>query len=344
MNVLLFCGLNKSKVHAKLDPILGYKNIKSIYLVRDDYISIPKVKCITVPQIFKHTKFIKSIYKILVALYYSVKIKPEAIIGIYLVPHGLYSLLVGKIFGKKTILSMIGTDVNNDFPKYIFLRYLTKRYDHITITGSRTKKFLINQGLSESKLSIIPSYIDTNKFIPNDVPKKYDLIFIGTLNHNKRLDLILDAFSMLDNNKTLVVLGEGPLEKYYKSYAKHLGIASRVHFKGYKSEVRAYIWQSKILLLASEKEGLPQCVMEAMGCGIPCIVPDINDLKDLVVDKYNSLTFESYKSNELGILIDKLLSDKSLYLQISRNARQSIVENFSIENGIENWRRILGNI
>ena len=341
MNIIVFCGLNESKVRAKLYPLILSNQIDRIYLIRDNKISLPKVSSIYVPQNFKSIPFLKLIYKFLLGIYFSITKDVKLVLGIYLTPHGILSLITGKLFNNKTILSLIGTDINKVLPNSYILKLLVQSYDLVTVTGKQTKSSLFNFGISDKKIRILPSVISMNKFYPTKVIKKYDLIFIGNLTRNKRLDLVLKSISLSQLDINIVILGEGPLGKDYKLLSKELGLASRTHFLGYIDNISDYINQSRALVLASENEGMPQCVMEAMACGLPCILPNINDLRFVAKNNVNCLTFKSLDYNDLTIKIEKLITDQILYNKLSSNARQSVVNDFSIANGLDIWDSIL---
>jgi len=341
MNIIVFCGLNKSKVKAKLNPLILSDHIDRIYLIRDKKISLPKVKSIDVPQFLISLPFLKIIYKLFLGIYCALSKNAKLVLGIYLTPHGILSLIVGKIFNKKTVLSLIGTDVNQVLPNSYTLKNLVQSYDLVTVTGKQTKSSLLNFGMLDSKIRILPSVISMVNFYPNKVIKEYDLIFIGNLTRNKRLDLILKAVSLSKQKLNIAILGIGPLSDDYKLLAKKLGIASRTHFMGYIEEISNYINRSRILVLASEKEGMPQCVMEAMACGLPCILPKISDLQFIAKNNFNCLTFKSLDYNDLSKSIDKLTTDDVLYNKLSENARPSVVNKFSISTGLKIWNSIL---
>lgn len=340
MNMLVFCGLNDSKVKAKLLPIIRSSHIKNIFLIRDTKIDLPKVTCLSVPNFLFFSGF-KFLYKFFLGLYFTITKKVDCILGIYLVPHGILSTVIGKILGVRIFISMIGTDVNEELPSSKILQILSKKNNIITVTGSKTKNFLTTQGFSETKIRIVPSYVEVDKFKPKKTSKKYDLIFIGSLNKNKQVDLIIDAFSKLSSNCKMIILGSGNLKETYISHANKIGVSDRVTFAGYQKDVQKYLHKSKVLVLASKSEGLPQCVMEAMSCGLPCVVPKINDITDLVIDKENSFFFNSTNTEDLSSTIKKLLLNESLYSEISNNARKSIVDKFSIEAGSKKWNEIL---
>ncbi len=340
MNCIIFCGLNDSKVRAKLYPLILSKNITQIYLIRDEAINLPKVTCLTTPKIIKKWSILKSFYKIMKGIWVSSFNNINFVLGVFFIPHGLLALFLGKFLNTNTVASLIGTDINSQIPNSHLLKNTLLLFDTLTVTGSESKKKLESMGVEGPFIEIIPSVISPNFFYPKPLRKKYDLIFVGNLTKNKRIDLILKAISKSKYDLNLLILGSGELLHEYSDMAKHLDIDKRVFFKGFKRDVRPYLNKSKIMIMASEKEGLPQCMMEAMSCGIPCIAPKINDIEDLVINEKNSLLFEPLNLNDLQEKIDFLLSNLEFYSKLSINARSAIESNFSIEQGRLKWEKV----
>jgi len=82
----------------------------------------------------------------------------------------------------------------------------------------------------------------------------------------------------------LVVAGEGDLKVTTARLAAHLGVADRVHLLGYRNDVPALLKAADVLLLLSEREGLPRSVMEAMATGVPVVGTRIRGITDLLGD------------------------------------------------------------
>ena len=77
----------------------------------------------------------------------------------------------------------------------IFIRFIAKKVLAIrVINRTEVPDFLTKYGISKEKLKYIPAfYIDLDIFKPLDLKKKYDLIFVGRLESNKGLDLLLEV-------------------------------------------------------------------------------------------------------------------------------------------------------
>ena len=109
-----------------------------------------------------------------------------------------------------------------------------------------------------------------------DPEKKY-LVFAGRIVSLKRIGDILAAFEQVSLEKEeleLLILGEGDETKALKQQVAMLNLSAKVHFLGYQSNPYAFIARADILLLASDREGLPNILIESMACGTPVISSD----------------------------------------------------------------------
>jgi glycosyltransferase involved in cell wall biosynthesis len=80
----------------------------------------------------------------------------------------------------------------------------------------------------------------------------------------------------------LLMAGTGPTLPAMKRLARDLGIAERVHFLGFRKDVRCVVGAARATLLCSDQEGLPRSVMESMSLGVPVIGSDIRGTRELL--------------------------------------------------------------
>jgi len=95
------------------------------------------------------------------------------------------------------------------------------------------------------------------------------VVFAGRLAPEKRVADIITAFALLvkEVSDDLVILGDGTEMNNCVELVDRLGIADRVHFKGFVNNVKEYFAKSRCVVLASEFEGLPTVLIEAMAQG-----------------------------------------------------------------------------
>lgn len=99
----------------------------------------------------------------------------------------------------------------------------------------------------------------------------------------KRPADILRAFASLGRPDVhLAFAGKGESIEDMQRLASDLGIQERVHFLGFRRDVPTLMRASVATVLASEQEGLPNCVMESMCMEIPSIGTNIRGTRDLL--------------------------------------------------------------
>jgi len=134
---------------------------------------------------------------------------------------------------------------------------------------------------------ILKNGVDLDKFKYNEDYKKeirdkynisYDSFVIGNVgrfSHQKNHKFILDIFNNYnDDNKVLLLVGEGELENKTKKYAKKLGILDKVIFAGTTDEAYKYYSAFDVFVLPSIYEGLPVVAVEAQATGLPTLISD----------------------------------------------------------------------
>lgn len=80
----------------------------------------------------------------------------------------------------------------------------------------------------------------------------------------------------------LTILGDGPLRVELEQRAGDLGIAGKVRFLGYGSDVAGFYRTVDAAVLCSVSEGLPLSALEAMAAGVPIVATSVGGLPDLV--------------------------------------------------------------
>jgi glycosyltransferase involved in cell wall biosynthesis len=134
----------------------------------------------------------------------------------------------------------------------------------------------------------------------------------------------LRAFSHLKAPSTLLLAGAGPLQLEMRELARQLGIADRVRFLGPRRDIPALMRLADVVLLTSEREGLPRSVMEAMAMGRPVIGSDIRGIRDLLRDGRGEL-FPAGDVDSLAAAMTALAQDPGAREELGAAGREAIV-------------------
>ena len=115
--------------------------------------------------------------------------------------------------------------------------------------------------------------------------KDSDILCIsaGDLVVRKNYKIAIEAIAKCKNsNVHYLICGEGPEKQNLLETAKELGVEDRIHFLGFRKDVKELMMISDIFLFTTFQEGMPRSMMEAMACGLPCIASKIRGNVDLL--------------------------------------------------------------
>ncbi len=204
--------------------------------------------------------------------------------------------------------------------------------DHIIVTTDQMKHSILKRLTpSKNNISIIPNYVDTGLFTPrvkDNLKNNKRLCYIGRLiQEQKNIKSLLKAIRDLDVK--LDIIGRGPLEKEIQSLSKN---SSQIQFIGTVSNEKLpkYLHRCTAYILPSFYEGHPKALIEAMACGLPVIATNVPGINNLIIHEENGwLCDPNPESLQKGI--KHVLADPILQKKLGKNARQYVVENFSLD-------------
>lgn len=364
--ILITMKLSDKSLKYHIYPATLCSNCKEILIVRDKKgPEMAKVKYLCPPLWILKFRFATFIYKFFLLISLSIREKPSLILGFLLYPHGILALLVGKLTCRKAAVYLIAGPVElykfagSPIEKYSYVNKLPdlsiigklnlntlKNYEIILVAGSLTKKFLLEKGISEKIIKVIPYAIIDNRFRQIQMKKEFDLIYVGRLTAVKHNDIILRVTYRLkyifgiSNIKTAIV-GNGQLFTNLKKLSKELKIENNVKFLGFQENIAHWLNLSKLSILTSERETGPFSILESMMCGVPVISSRCSDtVIDLLKNHENGIIINKYNDvQSYTVEIIKLLKNPSLLNKYSNNAIHS-VNKIKIANIQKLWNKI----
>lgn len=107
--------------------------------------------------------------------------------------------------------------------------------------------------------------------------KTRKIYFIGRLDPQKNLEDLIQAFARVLERMTdveLHLVGDGLLVQQHKELVKMMGLSDKVIFEGLRRDMENVYANAELVVLSSEYEGMPNCLIEAIACGIPIVSYD----------------------------------------------------------------------
>lgn len=162
---------------------------------------------------------------------------------------------------------------------------------------------------------------------------KFDLIYAGRFEKEKSLFEILDivrAVKKTSPKVRLCLLGGGSLELELRRRVDQLGLRDNVYFVLPQSDITSWLRRSRIFILTSLNEGLPNVILEAAMCQIPTVSSAFEGIEDIILHGQTGLAARS--KGKLSLFVLKLLKKDSLRLKLGQDAQRHVRLKFSAQN------------
>jgi glycosyltransferase involved in cell wall biosynthesis len=170
------------------------------------------------------------------------------------------------------------------------------------------------------------------------------ILFVGRLSRAKNVDVLLEALGRLRASRisfTASIVGEGPEMPALQELSKRLGLSDCVNFTGGVGfdEVLQFLERAGILVLASETEGWPKAIVEAMALGLVAIGSDVGLVPE-ILGEGRGLIVPIGDAEALTSALQKVLSAPDAYAEM-RSRAATWAGQYSIESMRDSLRGLL---
>lgn len=190
-------------------------------------------------------------------------------------------------------------------------------------------------GARPERVHYLPNAIDLERFAPPEGDRRdesVDVVYVGRLGSEKRVDVLIEALARIHERGREVsaaIVGTGPLDTALRDQAARSGLGAAVVFVGQSSEPEHWYRRARLLVMASEREGTPNAVLEAMACGLPVIATPVGSVPDLVIDGRTGHLVDVGDVDGLARAIVAVLDDPAAAASQGVAARQLVEEGFA---------------
>ncbi len=203
--------------------------------------------------------------------------------------------------------------LNAKINKFLIKKLYPKASMVINVSEGTKQDLVENFGIDAAKQIVICNPYNVEKIqklsqvsIDFDIPREKTLIAVSRFRKTKNMQMLLQAFSRLEEEAWLVLVGDGEDESLLRRLAGELDIESRVIFAGSQDNPYQYMSKAGIYLSASRSEGFPNAMVEAMICGCAVISTDCpsgpREILSPTSDSGNRLT-QGIEYAEFGTLV-----------------------------------------
>lgn len=173
-----------------------------------------------------------------------------------------------------------------------------------TIAATPTlKESIVRFAGAADKIRLVPNGVDGEVFAPATDAREINpdqILYVGFLNHNKGVDVLLKALQVLIRKRPtlrLVLVGDalyaaaGKRRDRLHQLVDDLELTGHVEFAGVKpaDEVARYMRTSALLVLPSRKETFGSVLIEALACGTPVVATRSGGPETIITDEVGKL-------------------------------------------------------
>ncbi len=205
-------------------------------------------------------------------------------------------------------------------------------------TSTRMRAYLLRHGFPASHVVVLPNGVDvaTYRSAAHVISMRTEMssltvLCVSRLRFEKGLDVLLQAWPAVraaEPRARLQLVGGGDLRAQLEQLARALGIEDSVHFVDHVSDVRPFLAAADIFALPSRWEGMPNALMEAMACGLPCVATRVSGSEDLIRDGESGLLVPPNAPVTLAAALISLLRDPERRRDLGTAARECITTRF----------------
>lgn len=242
---------------------------------------------------------------------------------------------------------------------------LKKRIYYIidSLTSPLVSRFIINGSylIREFKSQ---TFIKENKFVPiidgikgvaplkgltvPEFDRPLKLLMIANVVPHKGHDILIKGIKLLKERGIIFncnILGALDIDKeYYNSLlllSREVGVENQITFKGFQGEIKEFLLRSDLVVLPSDSEGTPNCIMEGMSAKRLVIVSDTGGVKEMVQNGVTGFTHKPCSSEDFAkVLEDISKMDKKKLQSIANNAYDYWSSKLSLEAMVNSFEEV----
>jgi glycosyltransferase involved in cell wall biosynthesis len=234
-------------------------------------------------------------------------------------------------------------------------RMLTRWTDaFIGVADGQSRYLAEKYGFPPHKVHTIYNGVDVDRFTPGEADHIRQELSLGAetplvgivaaLRPEKNHELFLRGAREIAEQVPethFVIVGDGPRRDELEALSGELGLGSRVHWLGSRSDVPDILAACDLLALTSLNEASPVSILEALSSSCAVVASDVGSVRETIVPEETGLLFESGDREAFVSATIRLLGDRALRSRLASTGRQRVIDRWSLEGMVRGYEQLL---
>ena len=300
-------------------------------------------------------RILPSFYRLIILIWKLLVDRPDALLlfassGASLFEKGLMSRLA-TLFSVQVLFfprsGRIIEDCTSSRTILLATKFLCRKVDFFICQGTAWQRFAIDVlGIHQSRTRIVPNWSATPELLEigrnrNPISGSHELriLFVGWLEAFKGVNHLLIAISKLREvvPVKLTIAGKGNFEAEAQRLVKEYGISDIVNFVGWVTgDAKLNVYKDhNVFILPSEREGMPNALIEAASAGLVSISTDVGNISDYFQPGRNIFNIGVNDSNSIVGAVKAIWTSKEFASQVALQGHVDAGEHFSLNGAVK---------
>ena len=263
--------------------------------------------------------------------------------------HMYHATVKGALIGRMASVPVIVTSEHGKnawkrwrhhvMEKYIVNPLVAKR---VAVSEDIRQIRIREDGVAPKGIMVFPNAVDTNVPVKKTSAEVRVIGALGRLVDAKDYPVLIQAIGRLvseGRDIRLQIAGEGEEREVLERQINDLGLSGVVDLVGIQP-ANEFMSAIDVFAMSSKREGVPVALLEAMARGLPIAATAVGGIPEIINDTVEGLLCEAGNPAALAANIATIIDDVALRQRIGSQARQKVIERYSVDTVVGAWSRL----
>ncbi|MFH1131971.1 MAG: glycosyltransferase [Pseudomonadota bacterium] len=271
--------------------------------------------------------------------------------------HNPLALIYGAPAGRLARASVVCTkhgEAKDKMRRLLLRRAAATFCSAVVCVSKKTARAAQERGeIPSKKVHVIPNGIDISRYFADErirrevraelgIPSNAWVVgTVGRLEPVKNQEFLLrSAAPLLNEQRRLVLVGDGPDRAALESLAEQLPNGQFVQFVGMRQDVPRILNAFDLFALSSRTEGLPLVLLEAMATGLPIVATSVGGVPEVIKERETGFLVGPADESAMRRRIKRFAEDPELGKRWGERARKLVCECYSLDRMVDDYFEI----